>query len=333
MNSFKIVWRLGVVTMALVLGFAILARAEEPWNGKSETVLKDRQHFNKLKRSTRNIYKVTMRSGVVFKLQTALGYVSTIDLPEKALKVFVGDQELFKVGVYEKQVLIKPITDELDARTNLVIVTDSGRLTFDVSVGGPETADFVVDFRLPEEDEALVQNAFQQKVDQKTKELEKDYKAKEEKLGETAQTLSDEKFKSQMAAGITTLPLKASAVIDKVQLNLLSLSRSQDKAYLRFSILNYSETPYHISKVVLGAFSEERKGLKKEKSGIAEFKSELSLPAVIKPDSYEYGVLVIDYRPLGKNEKPVFKVTEGAGLEKTSRNFEITGFKWLEQTK
>ncbi len=157
---------------------------------------------------------------------------------EKALKVFVGDQELFKVGVYEKQVLIKPITDELDARTNLVIVTDSGRLTFDVSVGGPETADFVVDFRLPEEDEALVQNAFQQKVDQKTKELEKDYKAKEEKLGETAQTLSDEKFKSQMAAGITTLPLKASAVKDKVQLNLLSLSRSQHKAYLRFSILN-----------------------------------------------------------------------------------------------
>lgn len=330
MNSLKMVWRLGVITMALALGFAILARAEEPWDGKNETILKERQHFNKLKRSTRNIYKVTMRSGVVFKLQTALGYVSTVDLPEKALKVFVGDQELFKVGVYEKQVLIKPITDEMDARTNLVIVTDSGRLTFDVSVGGPETADFVVDFRLPEEDEALVQNAFQQKVDQKTKELEKDFKAKEEKLGEKAQTLSEEKFKAQMAAGITTIPLKVSAAKDKVQLNLLSLSRSQNKVYLRFSILNYSQAPYRVSKVVLGAFSEERKGLKKEKSGIAEFQSELTLPSVINPDSYEYGVLVIDYRPLGKNEKPVFKVTEDAGLDKTPRNFEVTGFKWLE---
>ena len=116
----------------------------------SEDTLKERQSFNKLRRSTRNIYKVTMRSGVVFKLQTALGYASTIDLPEKALKVFVGDQELFKVGVYEKQIVIKPITDEMDARTNLVIETESGRLTFDVAGGAPETADFVLDFRLPE---------------------------------------------------------------------------------------------------------------------------------------------------------------------------------------
>ncbi len=274
-----------------------------------------------------------MRSGVVFKLQTALGYVSTIDLPEKALKVFVGDQELFKVGVYEKQVLIKPITDELDARTNLVIVTDTGRLTFDVSVGGPETADFVVDFRLPEEDEALVQNAFQKKVDEKTKDLEKDFKVKEEKLGEKAQKLSEDKFKAKIAAGITTIALKSSAAKDKVQLNLLSLSRSGDKVYLRFSMLNYSQTPYRVSQILIGVVTEERKGFKKEKSGIAEFQSELSLPAVIKPDSYEYGALVIDYRPLGKNEKPVLKVSEDAGLEGAPRNFEITGFKWLGQTK
>jgi hypothetical protein len=330
-NPFKIVWRVAVVILAIVTGFAILARAEEP--AKTEAVLKERQHFNKLKRSTRNIYKVTMRSGVVFKLQTALGYVSTIDLPEKALKVFVGDQELFKVGVYEKQVLIKPVTDELEARSNLVIVTDSGRLTFDVSVGAPETADFVVDFRLPEQDEELVQNAFQQKVEQKSKELEKEFKAKEEKLEEKAQTISEEKFTSKMAAGITTIPLKASAAKDKVQLNLLSLSRSQDKAYLRFSVLNYSQTPYRVSKAILGTISEERKGLKKEKSGIAELQGELTLPAVINPDSYEYGVLIIDFRPLGKNEKPVFKLSEDSGLERTPRNFEITGFKWLEQTK
>ena len=136
-----------------------------------------------------------------------------------------------------------------------------------------------------------------------------------------------------MAAGITTLPLKASVAKDKVQLNLLSLSRSQDKAYLRFSILNYSQTPYRVSKVLLGAISEERKGLKKEKSGLAEFQSELTLPAVINPDSYEYGVLVVDYRPLGKNEKPVLRISEDAGLEKAPRNFEIAGFKWLEQSK
>ncbi|HRK61727.1 MAG TPA: TrbG/VirB9 family P-type conjugative transfer protein [Candidatus Omnitrophota bacterium] len=331
MNSLKILWRLSIVVLAITVGFSVLARADD--SVQPETVLKDRQHFNKLKRSTRNIYKVTMRSGVVFKLQTALGYVSTIDLPEKALKVFIGDQELFKVGVYEKQVLIKPITDEVDARSNLVIVTDSGRLAFDVSVGAPETADFVVDFRLPEEDEALVQNAFEKKVKEKSNELERKFKSKEEKLNEKAEKISEEKLTAKIASGITIIPLKASAAKDKVQVNLLSLSRSQDKGYLRFSILNYSPMPYRVSKVVLGAVTEERKVLKKEKSGIAEFQSELSLPRVINPDSYEYGVLVFDYRVLGKNENPVFKIIEDAGLEKTPRDFEITGFKWLEHTK
>ena len=62
-----------------------LAEEEAPPSEDTAAVLKSRQDFNKLRLSSRNIYKVTMRSGVVYKLQTAIGYVSTIDLPEKAL--------------------------------------------------------------------------------------------------------------------------------------------------------------------------------------------------------------------------------------------------------
>jgi len=321
---------IGMITLG-VLCLAMPSYADvSVRNEKSEDTLKERQRFNKLKRSTRNIYKVTMRSGVVFKLQTALGYASTIDLPEKALKVFVGDQELFKVGVYEKQVVIKPITDEMDARTNLVIETESGRLTFDVAVGAPETADFVLDFRLPESDEVLVQNAFEKRVEDKSKELESAFKAKEKKLDEKAAVLSEEKLTQKMAAGINTVQLKASQVKDKVQVNLLSLSQTGDKAYLRFSILNYSQNPYRISKVVIGAESEQRKGLKTKKSGLAELLSDAKLPSVIAPDTYEYGVLVFDWRPLTKNEKPVFRIMEDSGLERSPRNFEIRGFKWVQ---
>ena len=149
-----------VLTLFLtpVLGFAEDVKPE-PEGKQVETPdsnLKERQTFNKLRRSTRNIYKVTMRSGVAYRLQTALGYVSTIDLPEPALKVFVGDQDLFKVEVYERQVLVKPLTDDAEARTNIIIITESGRLAFDVSTGVPETADFVLDYRLPKDDESLV---------------------------------------------------------------------------------------------------------------------------------------------------------------------------------
>ena len=292
--------------------------------------LKERQMFNKLRRSTQNIYKVTMRSSVAYRLQTALGYVSTIDLPEPALKVFAGDQDLFKVEVYERQVLIKPITDEADAKSNLIIVTQSGRLAFDVSVGDPETADFVLDFRLPEEDEALVKNAFEKKVEEKVSKIERAYKAKEEKLDEKAEELAGEKLREKVAAGVETIGLKASGSDGEVQVNLLSLSRMAEKAYLRFSVLNYSKADYTPLLSMVGALEYERKLLKKRETGIIEFPSTLEIAKVIHPDSYVYGVLVFDYRVLGKGQEPVFRIFEDAQDSRTARNIEIKGFGWFE---
>lgn len=305
---------------------------QKAWGNEAEngqtvpSELNTRRHFNKLKRSSENIYKVTMRPGVVFRLQTALGYVSTIDLPEKALKVFVGDQDLFKVEVYEKQVLIKPITDEADAKSNLVIVTNSGRLAFDVSVGPPSTADFVLDFRLPQDDSMLVRNAFEEKIEQKAKELEGEYRKKEEKLEDKAEEMADQKLKEEISSAVKSVPLKASSVEDGIQVNLLSLSQVGGKAYLRFSILNYSPNPYRVLKVLIGAITEERRFLKKRETGFIEFPADVTLAETIEPDSYIYGLLTFDYRVLGKKEKAVFRLLEDGG----GRQIEIKDFKWFE---
>lgn len=306
---------------------AVVQEGENKVTALEQTTLKERQHFNKLKRTTFNIYKVTMRSTVAFRLQTALGYVSTIDLPEKALKVFVGDQELFKVEVYESQVLIKPITDETDARTNLLIVTDSGRLAFDVSVGPPETADFVLDFRLPQDDESLVKNAFDQKINETVQKLEEVYQKKEENLDEQAEKLSQDKLKSKVASGVRTVKLKKSKIKGGIQVDLLSLSRVADKGYLRFSIVNHSGTPYEALTAMVGVLSYERKFLRKREAGMVEIPSELQLAPVVKAGGKEYGVLVFDSRTLRKNEKPVFRICEDAS---EPRHIEIKKFGWLK---
>jgi len=306
----------------------------EPPEKQAETAdssLKERQTFNKLRRSTKNIYKVTMRSSVAYRLQTALGYVSTIDLPEPALKVFVGDQELFKVEVYERQVLVKPVTDDAEARTNLIIITESGRLAFDVSTGAPETADFVLDYRLPQDDESLVQNAFEKKVEEKAAVIKEDYQQKEAKLEEKAEKLSEDKLKEKVASGVQSITLKGSTTKGEVQVNLLSLSRMADKGYLRFSVLNYSKTPYKPLKATVGAIEYERKLLvKNQESGNIEFPSELQISKVIQPDSYVYGVIVFDPRTLGKGQKPVFRIFEDALELGTGRDIEIKGFRWFE---
>jgi hypothetical protein len=268
---------------------------------------------------------------VVGKLQTAAGYVSTIDLPEKALEVYAGDQDLFKVEVYGKRVTVKPLTDETDARTNLLIVTASGRLSFDVSVGPPETADFVRDFRKPEDEFSLVQNAFDEQVAKKTRTLEKKFQEKEAKLDEKAKSLADSKLKEDIKASIKTVTLKASGSKDGVQVNLLTLSEVGEKTYLRFSVLNYSKTSYKPLKVLVGALKQKRAFLRKKDDGIAEFPSELSMEQEIKPDSYVYGVLTFESRSLQKNEKPIFRMMEDATDAKgrASRVIEIKGFGWL----
>lgn len=303
-------------------------KKEEKTNegGSQSGELESRKRFNKLTKGTPQIYKVTMRSNVVYRLQTALGYVSTLDLPEPALKVFVGDQELFKVGVYEKEVLIKPITDYKDARTNLTIITGSGRLTFDVTVGPPETADFVLDFRLPEED-VLVENAFRRAVEEKRAVFKKEYEEKEKRLDEKAQGLAQEKFKKEVIKGTQAIELREIGETDDIRVNLLSLSTIGERAYLRFGVRNLSRTPCKISRVVVGAETYGRKtfGLRKDPQGLIEFPSELAIQNPVPASDYVYGVVSFDARTLGKKQYPVFLLFEEDG----KRNVRIQNFKWI----
>ncbi len=299
--------------------------SEDKQNTK-EIDLETRKKFNKLSRTTPQIYTVTMRSDVVFKLQTALGYVSTIDLPEPALKVFIGDQELFKVGVYEREVLIKPITDYQDARTNLTIVTNSGRLTFDVSVGSPETADFVLDFRL-RADDVFVENAYDKRIHEKEAVVQKEYQEKEKNLDQKAKNLADQKLKQDVAHNATTVMLRKHEEGGDIRVNLVSLSKIGEKMYLRFGVRNLSSAPYKISKAVIGLQTYGRKnlGLTKDPQGLSQFPTELEITNPVPAGSYVYGVLVFSPRALGKNEYPVFLLFEEDG----KRNLKIERFKWI----
>ncbi|MFH1799972.1 MAG: DUF2381 family protein [Candidatus Omnitrophota bacterium] len=317
-----------LLLMLFPLAFAFGEDAKPPET--ADSALKERQLFNKLRRTTNNIYKTSMRSTVAYRLQTALGFISTIDLPEPALKVFAGDQDLFKVEVYENQVLVKPITDDAAPRMNLVIVTASGRLAFDVSVGPPESADFVLDFRLPQEDETLVQNAFDKKVNEKVTVMEENYREKETKLDEKAEKLSEHKLKEKVASGVQMLSLKGSKSKGGVEVSLLSLSRVEGKAYLRFSVLNHSDTPYRVLKTSVGALDYERRFFIKRESGSVEFPSELVLYPLIRPDARVFGVAVFDYRLLAKAQKPVFRIYEDTPVSGSGRDIEIKGFRWFK---
>ncbi len=269
----------------------------------------DRQHKNTLTKSTPNIYQLTTKKAVVYQLQTALGYITTIDLPEEARKVFVGDAELFKVEVYGPQVIIKPATDSPAARSNLTIYTASQRLSFDVTVGPPETADFILDFRLPVA-EAQVQNEFKSKVDAKKQELEISYQEKKQKQDQQVAKLSREKFETEIQKGAASKALKMSKKEAGLQVNLLSLTEIGDKIYIRLSVLNYSDHDQEIERVVLGKDSMVRKGFNLSKEGFSPVEFTQNLERSIPKDSYRYGLLTFNKVFLKQNERLTLKLFE-----------------------
>jgi hypothetical protein len=278
----------------------------------AETPLEERQKQNKLSRTSSNIYKLPVKAGVTYRLQTAVGYISTIDLPEEALKVFVGDAELFKVEVYGPQVIVKPATDYQEARTNLTVYIPSGRLTFDVSVGTPETADFVLDFRLSAP-EALVQNEFKSKLDEKKKQLETQYQEKEKKQAESVKQMALEKLEEEIKKGAATKSLKLSEKANGIQLNLLSLSQIGETNYLRFSILNYSERDFEIERMVLGKETVRWQGLSFRREGFVPVDVSLNVENKIPKNSYHYGLLGFGKVALQKNERLVLRLYEKGG--------------------
>jgi len=293
--------RLFVIAFALLFGTNFLY-ADEP-------IVKDRQYENKLSKNSPSIYKLTAKTEVVYKIQTAVGYVTTIELPDEALKVFLGDQDLFVVEVYGSEVIIKPATNYTDAKSNLVIYTDQTRLSFDISVGVPETADFVLDFRYPG-DEAIVDNAFKRKLKEKKEELESAYQEILKKEDENIKSLTQSRFEEALKTGAKIKPLKVSKTKDKIELKLLSLSEIGERYYLRFSIKNSLDRDYFMERLLLGkeTFKRSGFGMKKERFVPVEFTE--NIDKAIPKNTLKYGLIGFDKVTLNKDEKFVIRLYE-----------------------
>ena len=284
----------------------------------------DRRFINQNVETSPNIYEILMKPKALRKIQTALDYFTVIDLPEKALNVYIGNQELFKVEVYERQVLIKPLIEDMTAETNLLVITESGRFVFQITVGPPETAEFVIDARLGDE---IIEDKVEKALEEKEAELENSLEKKEQELESRAEKIADEKVKEKLLEESKQIRLKSSRSNGDIQANLLSISKIGKRIYLKFSVLNYSKTSYKVLETLIGFEETKRNWLKQEKSGFVKIESESSLPSVIEPSQYVYGMLSFDGRALKKEEKPVFKLLESEG----NRNIEIRGFPWIER--
>ena len=81
----------------------------------------------------------------VLKVNTALGYCTVLEFPEKPMLVTVGDNSLIQVEIPQnsKSVVIKPIQGK--GETNLFVFTPSQRFNYNVTIGDKGQVDYVLD--------------------------------------------------------------------------------------------------------------------------------------------------------------------------------------------
>lgn len=85
------------------------------------------------------------REDDVLLINTAVGYSTVLEFPQKPAMVTTGDSSLLQIEVPKNSsnVLIKALRGE--GETNLFVFTPSQRFNYKVIVGSPQDADYVVD--------------------------------------------------------------------------------------------------------------------------------------------------------------------------------------------
>ena len=175
----------------------------------------------------------------IYTLRTAVSHVTLVDLPEEAKEVYVGDSKLFLAEVFGKRVKVKPITYNMDARTNMIIYTLNKRLTFRIVMVPPGKEDDLVTFLMPQEETVVNLNPLKTEI---RNSLE---------AGETKR-LADDRLRSLEDAGPTD-PFRIDGRAGEISLQFLGFTRSRKdhRIFGLFEVRNAEKTPFRVDRIRL----------------------------------------------------------------------------------
>ncbi|MHB8231514.1 MAG: hypothetical protein ACYDDB_01255 [bacterium] len=219
----------------------------------------------------------------VHTIYTAPGYMSTIILPEKALKVFLGNSSAFRSRVYGKEVIIKPVINKYGEQSDLVILTKNLSFAYRIISGTPGRADFIVYVKSPWSG-TYVKNAFDRILKKKEKKLEGKYKNKFKKLKILSREIKEDKrFAIRLLLKVNMQKLNQTLTGDNghFKITLESISRADGYDYIFYKVVNNTDRGYLFVNVNIGGGN---KLMRIEKAGL--------MGKTIKPLSIKTGMIV-----------------------------------------
>ncbi len=177
----------------------------------------------------------------LYTLKTALSHVTIVDLPEDAREVYVGDSKLFLAEVLGSRIKVKPITYDINSRTNMIVYTQHDRLSFRLMVVPAGEEDDLLSFRLPKSETVVNLNPIKTVIRKKLKEEESRDLLK--------------KRRDLLKASAPEEPLPATYEGRKIAIRLLGFTSQDRHSYALIDCHNDSSVPLVLTSLRLRRFT------------------------------------------------------------------------------
>lgn len=196
------------------------------------------------------IHKLPIKSGVIYKLNTALGYVSVITLPTIPLDVATGNTAAFSEQVVGRQIFIKPITYDTNTTSNLEIFTKFGLINILLRIKNAKLVTYNLNLANTLKN-VFVGNYIKNKIDHLRKKLFQKYNSKLALLNINRTHVEKEKKEvMNLILLINRLKINKTVRKDGIILTVISISHIKNFYYLEYQITN-NNRPFFIRNIYL----------------------------------------------------------------------------------
>ncbi len=197
------------------------------------------------------VHKLRIKSGIIYKLNTAPGYVSVITLPVIPLDVALGNTGAFSEQIVGRQIFIKPITYDEQATSNLEIYTKYGLINVLLRIRNAKSVTYNLNIANTIKN-VFVKNYVKNKLDGLKTVLFKKYETREAFLSKKAEELKKEKRSvMNLILIINRKKINKSVTENGITLTAVSVSRIKNFYYLQYQLTNNSNKKFFVRNVYL----------------------------------------------------------------------------------
>ncbi len=197
------------------------------------------------------VHKLRIKTGLIYKLNTAQGYVSVITLPVIPLDVALGNTGAFSEQIVGRQIFIKPLTYDTSITSNLEIYTKYGLINILLRIRSPKLVTYNLNIANTLKD-VFVKNYIKNKINGLNAVLLRKYEVKNLLLDKKTQALKKEKKEViDLILMINRKKIDASITKGGITLTVISVSRIKNLYYLQYQLTNNADRSFFVRNVYL----------------------------------------------------------------------------------